>query len=80
MSDQHWRMQLNNYLQSNGGTRMLQWEVYSTGPPHQIQWTAITYVRGVEYARCVGTRQGVTMENAAKQTLDALYADRRRPY
>lgn len=36
-------MQLNNYLQSNGGTKMLTWEVYSEGPSHQIVWTAITY-------------------------------------
>ena len=38
-----WRMQLNNFLQSNGGTRMLTWEVYSSGPPHAVVWTAITY-------------------------------------
>ena len=36
-------MQLNNFLQSNGGTKMLTWEVYSTGPPHAVVWTAITY-------------------------------------
>lgn len=89
-------MQLNNYLQSNGGTRLLQWEVSSTGPPHSVQWTVTTYskyqymsdstsllmivslVRGIEYARCIGSRQGATMENAARQTLDALVADRSR--
>lgn len=36
-------MQLNNYLQANGGTRMLNWEVYPSGPSHQIKWTAIVY-------------------------------------
>lgn len=93
-----WRMQLNNYLQVNGGTRMLEWEVYSVGPPHNLQWTAITYsmcyftyaliseltsyyiVRGIEYARCVGSKQGQTMETAARQTLDALFADRTGRY
>lgn len=38
-----WRMTLNNFLQSNGGTKMLTWEVYSTGPAHAVVWTAITY-------------------------------------
>lgn len=38
-----WRMQLNNFLQSNGGTKMLTWEVFSSGPPHAVVWTAITY-------------------------------------
>ena len=36
-------MQLNNFLQSNGGTKMLAWEVFSSGPPHAVVWTAITY-------------------------------------
>ncbi|KIP08285.1 hypothetical protein PHLGIDRAFT_29632 [Phlebiopsis gigantea 11061_1 CR5-6] len=80
MSESHWRMQLNNFLQSNGGTRMLTWEVYSSGPPHAVVWTAITYVRGAQYARAVSARQSVAMEEAAKTTLDQLQANRRRGY
>lgn len=37
------RMQLNNYLQANGGARLLSWEVFQTGPLHQPMWTAIAY-------------------------------------
>ena len=36
-------MQLNNYLQANGGVRLLSWEVYQSGPLHQPSWTAIAY-------------------------------------
>lgn len=92
-------MQLNNFLQGNGGTRMLTWDVYPSGPSHQVVWTAITYsehaaqcltldniftplspVRGVQYAKCVSSRQNVAMEDAARVTLDTLYADRMRGY
>lgn len=92
-------MQLNNFLQGNGGTKMLSWDVYSSGPSHQVVWTAITYsmhfplnltsnishaivilVRGVQYAKCVSTRQNAAMEDAAQQTLNVLYADRMRGY
>ena len=38
-----YRMQLNNYLQANGGARLLTWEVYQSGPLHQPLWTAIAY-------------------------------------
>lgn len=92
-----WRMQLNNYLQSNGGARLLTWEVYQSGPQHQPSWTAIAYsqyrliwcygirvlicicpvpVRGVEYGRSSGSSQNAVKEEAARQTLAALYADR----
>ena len=36
-------MQLNNYLQANGGARLLTWELFQTGPLHQPSWTAIAY-------------------------------------
>ena len=38
-----YRMQLNNYLQANGGARLLTWEVFPSGPQHQPMWTAIAY-------------------------------------
>ncbi|KAH9830746.1 uncharacterized protein C8Q71DRAFT_320666 [Rhodofomes roseus] len=72
----HWRMRLNNYLQSNGGTRSLTWEVYQSGPLHQPVWTAIAYVKGVEYGRSTGSSQNGVKEEAARQTVSALYHDR----
>ncbi len=36
-------MQLNNYLQANGGARLLTWELFQSGPLHQPSWTAIAY-------------------------------------
>ncbi|GBE81375.1 hypothetical protein BKA93DRAFT_601984 [Sparassis latifolia] len=72
----HWRMQLNNYLQSNGGVHLLTWEVYQVGPLHAPSWTAMAYIRGVEYGRCTGYSQGAVKEEAARQTLVALFADR----
>ncbi|KAI0745103.1 hypothetical protein C8Q76DRAFT_606149 [Earliella scabrosa] len=76
-SSADWRMQLNNYLQANGGVRLLTWEVYQTGPLHQPSWTAIAYIRGVEYGRAYGPSQSVVKEEAARQTLNALISDRR---
>ncbi|PCH43846.1 hypothetical protein WOLCODRAFT_153903 [Wolfiporia cocos MD-104 SS10] len=72
----HWRMQLNNYLQSNGGARSLTWEVAQSGPLHQPMWTAIAFIRGVEYGRSVGPSQNAVKEEAARQTLTALLQDR----
>ncbi|KAH9945643.1 hypothetical protein B0H21DRAFT_693865, partial [Amylocystis lapponica] len=71
-----WRMQLNNYLQSNGGSRLLTWDVQQSGPLHQPSWTAVAYIRGVEYARCTGSSQNGVKEEAARRTLAALQADR----
>ncbi|KAI0768700.1 hypothetical protein BD413DRAFT_605189 [Trametes elegans] len=74
----HWRMQLNNFLQAHGGPQILGWTVFTTGPQHQPMWTAITYVRGVEYAKVHGSSQNAVKEEAARRTLAALQADRRR--
>ncbi|KAI0812450.1 hypothetical protein BC629DRAFT_1589215 [Irpex lacteus] len=71
-SENHWRMQLNNYLQGNGGTKMLSWEVYPSGPSHEVVWTATVFIRGAPYARCVSSRQNTAMEEAARQTLQTL--------
>ncbi|KAI0371080.1 hypothetical protein BV20DRAFT_1035428 [Pilatotrama ljubarskyi] len=74
----HWRMQLNNYLQANGGAHLLSWEVYQSGLLHQPMWTAIAYIRGVEYGRASGSSQNAVREEAARQTLQALQCDRQR--
>ncbi|KAI0674793.1 hypothetical protein C8Q78DRAFT_1008912 [Trametes maxima] len=74
----HWRMELNNYLQANGGRGMLTWDVSQSGPLHQPMWTAIAYIRGVEYGRAYGSSQNAVKEEAARQTLYALHSDRRR--
>ncbi|OSD01283.1 hypothetical protein PYCCODRAFT_1468721 [Trametes coccinea BRFM310] len=39
----HWRMELNNFMQSHGGTHLVAWDATPTGPPHQPVWTAIVY-------------------------------------
>ncbi|EIW63167.1 uncharacterized protein TRAVEDRAFT_141867 [Trametes versicolor FP-101664 SS1] len=74
----HWRMRLNNYLQANGGVHLLGWDVFQSGPLHQPMWTAIAYIRGVEYGRSCGPSQYAVREEAARQTLAALQSDRRR--
>ncbi|KAH9894962.1 hypothetical protein C8Q73DRAFT_692428 [Cubamyces lactineus] len=74
----HWRMELNNYLQANGGSHILSWDVTQSGPLHQPMWTAVAYIRGVEYARTFGPSQNAVKEEAARQTLAALMGDRRR--
>ncbi|KAI0633652.1 hypothetical protein C8Q77DRAFT_1116171 [Trametes polyzona] len=74
----HWRMRLNNYLQANGGTHLLTLETYQSGPLHQPMWTAIAYIRGVEYGRACGPSQNAVREEASRQTLVALQSDRRR--
>ncbi|KAH9858520.1 hypothetical protein C2E23DRAFT_864436 [Lenzites betulinus] len=77
-SADHWRMRLNNYLQANGGVHMLTWDICQSGPLHQPMWTAIAYIRGVEYGRAFGTSQNAVREEASRQTLAALQGDRRR--
>ncbi|KAI0661137.1 hypothetical protein C8Q70DRAFT_968919 [Cubamyces menziesii] len=74
----HWRMELNNYLQANGGSHILSWDLFQSGPLHQPMWTAVAYIRGVEYARAFGPSQNAVKEEAARQTLAALMGDRRR--
>ncbi|KAI8975900.1 hypothetical protein BD414DRAFT_497264 [Trametes punicea] len=74
----HWRMELNNYLQAHGGVHLLSWDVFTSGPAHQPMWTAIVYIRGIEYARVFGTSQNAVKEEAARQALAALMGDRRR--
>lgn len=41
-------MQLNNYLQGNGGTKMLSWEVYPSGPSHEVVWTATVFSKHIK--------------------------------
>ncbi|KAI0700933.1 hypothetical protein BC835DRAFT_1207548, partial [Cytidiella melzeri] len=67
-----WRMELNNHLQNSGGTKMLSWEVYPSGPSHDVVWTATVFIRGAPYARCVSSRQNVAKEEAARQALQTL--------
>ncbi|KAL7281159.1 hypothetical protein ACG7TL_004467 [Trametes sanguinea] len=74
----HWRMELNNFMQSHGGTHLVAWDATPTGPPHQPVWTAIVYIRGIEYARAYGPTRDAAKEEAARQALYALTSDRRR--
>jgi len=72
----HWRMELNNYLQSSYGTAALRWEVHEVNPTIPI-WEAIAYIQGVEYARGRGVTQGAAKEEAAQKVLRALHDYRR---
>ncbi|OBZ68388.1 hypothetical protein A0H81_11595 [Grifola frondosa] len=47
MSD-HWRMELNNYLQRSHGTRVLKWEHTHIGPQNDLTWTAYAFINGLE--------------------------------
>ncbi|EPQ57651.1 hypothetical protein GLOTRDRAFT_128008 [Gloeophyllum trabeum ATCC 11539] len=71
-----WRMELNNYLQRSQQTGILSWEVTSSGPPHARIWTAVAYIRGVEYGHASASTSAGAKEEAARQTLSALRAER----
>ncbi|KAJ3490927.1 hypothetical protein NLI96_g1096 [Meripilus lineatus] len=46
----HYRMHLNNFLQSRGMANQLTWNVSSDGPPHNAMWRAVAFVRGSNMA------------------------------
>ncbi|KZT18165.1 hypothetical protein NEOLEDRAFT_1184528 [Neolentinus lepideus HHB14362 ss-1] len=72
----HWRMQLNNYLQASQQNDILTWEQACSGPAHARVWTAIAYIRDIEYGRATASTAAAAKEEAARQTLAALYAER----
>ena len=41
MNEIDYRTELNNFLQANGGTGRLQWQISPHGPQHELIWTAI---------------------------------------
>ncbi|KAF9652933.1 hypothetical protein BDM02DRAFT_3258165 [Thelephora ganbajun] len=79
----HYRTELNNFLQVNGGPRRLRWETSQHGPQHELIWTAICYttlpstyskptVDETEYGRASGHTLGHAKERAAHMTHRAL--------
>ncbi|KAL1951237.1 hypothetical protein VTO73DRAFT_386 [Trametes versicolor] len=47
---QHWRMEMNNYIQQNRLANV-QWTEGRTGPQNAPTWTASLWIGGVEYGR-----------------------------
>lgn len=81
-------MQLNNFLQVNGGTGRLQYVDVVSGPAHQPTWHCTAYsksgvpshyvyldlplVDGVPYAEGRGREKGEARENAARSCYTIL--------
>ncbi|KZT08420.1 uncharacterized protein LAESUDRAFT_811506 [Laetiporus sulphureus 93-53] len=68
------RMNLNNWLQANMSTSVLEWEYASHGTGRAIMWTAVAFVNGFEYGRGTAASKGAAMDIAAQQALSALQA------
>ncbi|KAF9652935.1 hypothetical protein BDM02DRAFT_3108587 [Thelephora ganbajun] len=74
-SPNHYRMQLNNLLQANGGTGRLHWgEPIKGGFEHSPTWTVIASLDGMEYGRGTRGTLGAAKEEAARQVLRRLSA------
>jgi hypothetical protein len=83
-----WRMQLNNYLQVNGGTTRLQYMDVASGPAHKPTWHCTAYsessllplwrllrrvlVDGVPYASGTSLEKGEAREIAAHGCYEIL--------
>ncbi|KAF9792857.1 hypothetical protein BJ322DRAFT_1103317 [Thelephora terrestris] len=76
--DQHYRTELNNYLQVNGGPSRLQWKDVKDGPQHRPTWTAICYIDGTQYAKVSKNNLSEAKEEAARVAHRALLFDRFR--
>jgi dsRNA-specific ribonuclease len=69
----HYRMQLNNFLQHRyRSTQNLRLESSSSGPGHALWWTVIVYFRDCEYGRGEGATKAIATENACQIALQAL--------
>ncbi|KAG2367717.1 hypothetical protein BDR07DRAFT_1392751 [Suillus spraguei] len=71
----HYRMQLNNYLQRRFGTagpQGLRLDKSSSGPEHAPCWTVIVYFRDYEYGRGQATSKTSAREIACQMALQAL--------
>ena len=85
---QKWRVQLNNFLQVNGGTHRLQYVEVAGGPAHEPAWHCTVYsestvlqhriylglssVDSVPYAKGRGSEKGDARERAARACLAIL--------
>ncbi|KAF9790830.1 hypothetical protein BJ322DRAFT_412818 [Thelephora terrestris] len=75
-SSNHYRVQLNNYLQANGGTQRLSWGNSQDGPRHCPNWIAHAYLDGTECGRAVGRSLEQAKEEAARQVLRHILASK----
>ncbi|KIP11720.1 hypothetical protein PHLGIDRAFT_114299 [Phlebiopsis gigantea 11061_1 CR5-6] len=75
MSGDHWRLKLNNLMQATYGVQNLRWEQYQAGPQHTAPWTAIAYIRNVEWGRGSSHILADAKEAAAQMAYRALYKE-----
>ncbi|KAG1885989.1 hypothetical protein F4604DRAFT_1723970 [Suillus subluteus] len=69
----HYRMQLNNFLQHRfRSTQDLRLDSSSTGPERALWWTVIVYFRDCEYGRGEGATKASATEIACQIALQAL--------
>ncbi|TBU34438.1 hypothetical protein BD309DRAFT_946270 [Dichomitus squalens] len=77
MSTDHWRMQLNNYVQRNGLQNFVSWtQPVPSGPRNAPTWTIAVFFNGTEYGRGSSTRLDSAKEIAAELCLKALWSQR----
>ncbi|GJE86257.1 double-stranded RNA binding motif-containing protein [Phanerochaete sordida] len=69
----HWRLRLNNLLQSSWGTQSLRWEAFQNGPQNSAPWVAVAYIKNVEWGRGTAHSLGAAKEEAARVAYRALH-------
>ncbi|KZT27573.1 hypothetical protein NEOLEDRAFT_1043160, partial [Neolentinus lepideus HHB14362 ss-1] len=73
-----YRMQLNNFLQVNGGTQQMHMSASNNGPAHAPQWTVVVRINNIEYGTGVAPTLNEAKEAAAQQTLVQIRANGNR--
>ncbi|CCL98160.1 uncharacterized protein FIBRA_00154 [Fibroporia radiculosa] len=69
----HYRMDLNNWLQSRRNPDLkMEYKTGRSGPHHAPTWEAAVLINGIECGKGTGQNQGIAKEQAAKQALKAL--------
>jgi len=68
-------MQLNNFLQSQGGTSRLDWHEWMNGPIHQPRWHFVCYIDGIVRGHGSGVSKSEAKESAAHRALTELLAE-----
>ncbi|KAH9939058.1 uncharacterized protein BXZ73DRAFT_99738 [Epithele typhae] len=73
MSIQHWRMELNAFVQKHRVSHLLVYrDAVQTGPPQRPTWTVSVVYNGHEYGKGSALSIGEAKELAAEQCLRRL--------
>ncbi|KII94024.1 hypothetical protein PLICRDRAFT_50015 [Plicaturopsis crispa FD-325 SS-3] len=76
MSEQQWRMTLNNFVQRRGIQNNIAWgDPVSVGALHAPSWTITVYYKGVQYGRGTGATISQAKEIAAQQAYRSLLSE-----